>query len=88
VQQQDRGLTENLRAVFATFRQDPSKRFTVRLRQERAKQLRSLPSNPAAIDLATFNSEVWRLETRTHLRGKEIGKSIFEAPNSERVKEL
>ncbi len=62
--------TEFKRA-FAAFRASPSERFYVSLRRHRAAQIRELLANPASIDLATFDADVWAIHTRTLLDGRE-----------------
>lgn len=70
--------TEVLTPVFEKFRRDPESRLTVRMRQERAKQLRELLADPEAVDLATFNREVWVHNSGTYLRKNENKKKINE----------
>lgn len=60
-----------IKRVFAAFRASPSERFYVTLRRHRAAQIRELLSNPAAVDLATFDADVWAIHTRTLLDGRE-----------------
>ncbi len=75
---------EVLRPVFEKFRRDPGSRLTVRMRQERAGQLRELLSDPEAVDLATFNNEVWVHDSGTYLRKDGVRKRI----NEVRLEEL
>lgn len=59
--------TEMLRSVFEGFKKDPESHLTVRMRRERARQLRELLADPAAVDIATFNREVWVHDSDTYL---------------------
>lgn len=68
---------EKLKLEFARFREDPAKRFQTKLKQERARQLRQLLSDPDAMDLETFNRQLefilystQRREGRTRYRGR------------------
>jgi hypothetical protein len=67
-----------LRTAFAEFRKNPAHRLIVRVRQVRAGQLRELLARSDAIDLDTFNREVWPLARSTLLRGEEIKASLSE----------
>ena len=61
-----------LRKSFADYRSDAYARFHVTLRRERARQLRELLSDPAEIDLDTFNHDVWVLSSSVYLNGEQI----------------
>ncbi len=58
---------EMLRSVFEGFKQDPESHLTIRMRRERARQLRELLADPAAVDIVTFNREVWVHDSDTYL---------------------
>jgi hypothetical protein len=49
---------------FAAFHIDALQQFRVRVRRQRAEQLRELLSRPADLTLEIFNHDVWRLETQ------------------------
>ncbi|MBI1927629.1 hypothetical protein HYR99_25730 [Candidatus Poribacteria bacterium] len=66
-----------LTTAFQKFQENPLESFRARLRLKRARQLRLLFSIPERVDLNTFNREVWRFETCTVLRGKNISGTIF-----------
>ncbi|HEX3000427.1 MAG TPA: hypothetical protein VHR86_09365, partial [Armatimonadota bacterium] len=68
---------EEIRAAFQQFSQDPMERFRVKLRRKRAEQIRELLSNPQAVDVDTFNREVWVLKTEVRLSGKELKDDLF-----------
>ena len=68
---------DTLKEAFANFQQDPLNNFKVHVRRVRAAQLRSLLSNPASIDLNTFQNEVWNIESRTRLRENNTDFHIF-----------
>lgn len=71
---------DTLRESFIAFRQDPSDTFRVNVRRTRAAQIRRLLSNPESVNLDTFQQEVWNIETRTHLRSRNIDLRIAENP--------
>lgn len=58
-------IEEKLKDAFSRFREDIREQLIVRLRQQRAKQLRALLSKPEAIDLETFNHEIWISQSGT-----------------------
>ncbi|MGZ0174120.1 MAG: winged helix-turn-helix domain-containing protein [Planctomycetales bacterium] len=68
---------EMLTAAFAEFRSNPVERLRVRIRTERARQIRELVADPVSMDLDTFNSDVWNFESSTLLDGEEIKGHIF-----------
>lgn len=70
-------VDDALKEAFDQFRQDPLNTFRVNVRRTRATQLRQLLTNSAAIDVATFQREVWNIETDTYLRSRDIHLSIF-----------
>ena len=74
-------VDDALKGSFEQFRQDPLNPFRVQVRRTRAAQLRQLLSDSAAIDLPTFQSEVWNIETDTYLRSRNIHFSIFGQSN-------
>ena len=65
--------------AFAHYHQDASSRFQLYLRRKRAEQLRELLADPDAIDLKTFNREVWAFETQTFLAGRDITRKMRSA---------
>ena len=67
----------SLLPAFANFHQDPVEQMRVHLRCGRALQLFELLSNVDAIDLDTFNHEVWQLESGTTLDGEELKVNLF-----------
>src|SRR5262249_25311729 len=50
---------------------DPLWHFTVKLRQKRVEQLRTLLEHPESVDLDTFNREVWAASS-TSLDGQAV----------------
>jgi hypothetical protein len=64
--------SSQLAAQFATFRADAFYRFNVKVRRKRAEQLRHFLSYGQAIDLDTFNREVWVYESGTIWHGEQI----------------
>jgi len=72
-----RRLPPKLTVAFAKFRADPSEQLRVKLRRERAKQLREYLASVDDIGLDQFNRDVWNLETSTLLNGEEIRGLIF-----------
>jgi hypothetical protein len=65
-------MHEELRQAYAEFQRDSLEQFRVKVRRARARQLRDLLSQPEAIDLTTFNREVWPRESRTQLAGEDF----------------
>lgn len=63
--------------AFAQFRKNPSDQLRVRIRRERAKQLREILADYENIDLEFFNREVWVLESETLLNGNSIKGQIY-----------
>ncbi len=72
-----------LRPVFERFKQDPGSRLTVRMRRERARQLRELLADPEAVDLDTFNREVWVHDSGTFLHEDGRKKKVAETDRGE-----
>ena len=73
-------VNDTLKESFKEFQQNPLNNFKVNVRRTRAAQLRQLLSSPEAIDLQTFQDEVWNIENKTHLQSRDIDLRIFEAP--------
>ena len=73
-------VNDTLKESFKEFQQNLLNNFKVNVRRTRAVQLRQLLSNPEAIDLQTFQDEVWNIENKTHLQSSNIDLRIFEAP--------
>jgi hypothetical protein len=69
--------TKTLSSAFATFHDDPVEQLRVHIRRERAEQLRTLLSDPHAIDLDSFNRNVWVFESATRLDGEDIKGQLF-----------
>jgi len=76
-----RALPEKLISDFAKFRTDPVEQLRVRIRRERAKQLREQLAGTNAIDLDYFNRDVWNFETSTLLNSTEIRGQLFSTTN-------
>jgi len=68
---------ETLSSAFARFHEDPTEQMRVSVRRKRAEQLRELLCNVDAIDLNTFNREVWVYEFSTRLDGEQIDKKTL-----------
>ena len=84
-------LSELAEQAFQQMLGDPYHAFAIRLRQERARQLCKMLSNPEAVDLKAFNRNVWVLEHETLLDGEEITGEIFASsapPGPDRSAEL
>jgi hypothetical protein len=62
----------SIQEAFARLRSDPLLYATVKLRQMRVKQLRDLLKDPAAIDLDTFNREVWQVGNSLSFAGEVV----------------
>src|SRR5437870_8219642 len=65
--------------AFARFRDDPLEQFRVRLKRQRAAQLRQLLADPGSLTVATFNREVWLQESETRLRRAKLTGKLFGA---------
>lgn len=65
-------ILAKLRAAFVEFRANPAYQLMVEIRRYRAAQLRQLLADPATITVATFNREVWPLESETRVNGASI----------------
>jgi len=68
---------DKIRSAYAQFQSDPMARFIVNLRRVRAGQIRALLADPTAVDLETFEREVWRIEHRTYLKSRRLELQIF-----------
>ncbi len=62
----------DLKTTFEEFRQNPEYRLRVDIRRARAAQLRDLLAPSNALDVDTFNREVWAIESRTMLSGRAL----------------
>ena len=69
--------TNTLSSAFAAFHSDPIEQLRVHIRRKRAEQLRSLLSNVDAVELDSFNRNVWVFESATLLDGNNIKGQIF-----------
>jgi len=70
---------DTLRNAFIQFRKDPLARFIINVRRMRAGQIRALLSSPEAItDAATFEQEIWNIESYTYLRDKGLVLRLFD----------
>ena len=74
-----------LKEAFSEYRSKTRRRFHVKVRRERARQLRELLSDPEAIDLETFNQDVWVLSSAVYLNGEEIDFAAFDSADSEQL---
>lgn len=81
---------ERLRSELDKFRNNRWMRFLVKLRRKRAGELRHLLSDPDAVDLDTFNHEVWNASSAILLNGDPVDKLIFGkiAPTDEQLSKL
>jgi len=79
---------QKLKLEFVRFQNDPLQRFVVKLRRERAGQLRRLLSNPNSVDSEIFNREVWALASGAYLRGEDVKKEVLGELSQERAVEL
>lgn len=66
----------SLKTVYRRFKADRQAQFAVRLRHHRAAQLRKLLADPQAIDLETFNREVWVVWHSAFLDGKDVSSQL------------
>ncbi len=76
---------------FAEFQADPLQQFRVRLRRQRAGQLREMLASSNDLTLEGFNKDVWRLESQTLLHNQPIKTGeIFsvDGVSDERLREL
>ncbi|CAA9340441.1 MAG: hypothetical protein AVDCRST_MAG93-6632, partial [uncultured Chloroflexia bacterium] len=74
-----------LKDAFSEYRSDPRRRFHVKIRRERARQLRELLSEPDTVDLKTFNSDVWIWSNGVYLNGEKIKPAAFDNADQEQV---
>lgn len=65
-------LDASLVAAFAQFRDDPVTQFMVQLRRHRAQELRSLFAAAPAMDLATFNRDIWTYCSAASCAGEDV----------------
>jgi MoxR-like ATPase len=72
-----------LRKAFKEFKQEPLFQLQVKIRRHRSAELQQLLANPDAIDLATFNREVWRLESYSTKDGQDVTEVIYQATLSD-----
>ncbi len=57
----------------------------MKIRRLRARQIRELLSEPDAVDLETFNSDVWVLYSGIYLNGKKIDFAAFDNADAEHL---
>ncbi len=69
---------EELKQAFEQFVQNPMQRFIVNVRRKRASGLRELLSDSHILDTATFEREVWHIESLTYLRDREFELQLFD----------
>ncbi len=74
-----------LKEAFSTYRSDPRRCFHVKIRRLRARQIRELLSKPDAVDLETFNGDVWVLYSRIYLNGEKISSAAFDNADAEHL---
>jgi MoxR-like ATPase len=83
MEDQDLHRVDELRSTFVQWQQNPVNRFVVRLRRQRAEEVRKLLADPGQIDVVTFNNDVWALESETvvHPEGTRIRLMSAEPPD-------
>lgn len=59
-----------IRDAFQRSRETDLTRFVVKLRRRRAEELRTVFTRPDQLDVATFNRDVWAIESETVLRSE------------------
>lgn len=64
--------------AFSLFHANPVEQLRVRLRRERAAQLREVLGDWDSVTLDGFNREVWVLESKTLLGGEDIHGKLFD----------
>lgn len=69
---------EELKRAFEQFIQNPMQCFIVNVRRKRASELRELLSGSHILDTATFEREVWHIESQTYLREREFELQLFD----------
>ncbi len=74
-----------LREAFSEYRTQPRQRFSVKLRRDRARQLRELLSEPDALDLETFNNDVWVWSSSVYLNDEKINLTAYENVDLEQL---
>ena len=71
-------VPDDLRTKFEKFRADPTEALRIAVRRRRAAELRSLVADPDAVDLQTFNREVWVIaEPRKQGEAKSLFERLF-----------
>src|SRR3712207_2669967 len=72
--------------AFHEYRNMTPRHFHVKVRRERTRQIRELLSDPDAVDLTTFNSEVWLLSSGVYLNGEKIAfERLFDSADSDEL---
>ncbi|MBB3205164.1 putative restriction endonuclease [Rhodopirellula rubra] len=69
----------SLAEAFSLFHKSPIEQLRVRLRRERAAQLREVLADWNDVTLDEFNREVWVLESETLLGGEDIRGKLFDS---------
>lgn len=69
--------TKTLSSAFASFHNDDIEQLRVHIRRKRAEQLRKMLADVDAIDLDSFNHDVWVFESATRLDGDDIKGQLF-----------
>src|SRR4051812_2953880 len=71
---------DQLDPLFKAFRASRVERFRVELRRRRVAELQARLAQ-GAMELDTFNREVWQFDSLTRLDGKVInGRNLFDEP--------
>lgn len=73
----------DLEKAFEQFTSDPQHHYIVHVRQKRAAKLRELLSGSASPDAATFDREVWPLESQTYWHELHITLQLFDKDNGQ-----
>lgn len=81
--EQDLHTPQGRAAAFAAFREQPQNRLVVKLRRQRAEQLRELLASPETLTLERFNHEIWQIAHQLLLRGTPIPDKLFSQPIAE-----
>ncbi|GHO56098.1 DUF4268 domain-containing protein [Ktedonobacter robiniae] len=69
---------EALKRAYLDFRRNAMANFIVDVRRTRAQQIRTLTIDPEALpDIETYERKIWRLESRTYLRSRQVKLNIF-----------
>lgn len=77
------GIRKALRSAFQEFRENDEWQTTVNLRRARTLQIRELLADTDAIDLSTFNREVWVYDSGSVLHANDGDKEIEDASPEE-----